>query len=34
MATVGMAADTGKAVFEQALWWGDLLATVREEVFA
>lgn len=34
MATVGMAADTGKAVYEQALWLGDLLATVGEEMFA
>lgn len=34
MATVGMAADTSKAVYEQALWLGDLLATLGEEMFA
>lgn len=34
MATVGMAADTGKAVYEQAVWVGDLLVTIGEEVFA
>lgn len=34
MATVGLAADTGKAVYEQALWVKDLLATIGEEVFA
>lgn len=34
MATVGMAADTGKAVYERALWVGDLLAAFGEEMFA
>lgn len=34
MATVGMAADTGKAVYEQAVWMSDLLVTIGEEVFA
>lgn len=34
MATVGVAADTGKAAYEHALWFGDLLAAVREEAFA
>ncbi|CAB1109564.1 unnamed protein product [Ectocarpus sp. CCAP 1310/34] len=33
MATVGMAADAASAAYEQAVWVGDLLATVREEVF-
>lgn len=34
MVTVGMAADTGKAVYERALWVGDLLAAFGEEMFA
>lgn len=34
MATVGMAADTGKAVYDRALWVGDLLAAFGEEMFA
>lgn len=34
MATVGMAADTGKAVYDRALWVGDLLASFGEEMFA
>ncbi len=34
VATVGLAADTGKAVYEQALWVKDLLATIGEEVLA
>ncbi|CAM9548841.1 unnamed protein product [Ectocarpus sp. 6 AP-2014] len=34
MATVGMAADAASAAYEQAVWVGDLLATVREEVFS
>ncbi|CAM9347191.1 unnamed protein product [Scytosiphon promiscuus] len=34
MATIGVAADTSKAVYEQAVWMGDLLVTIGEEVFA
>eukprot|EP00903_Cladosiphon_okamuranus_P018077 g16636.t1 len=34
MVTVGVAADTGKAVYERALWVGDLLAAFGEEMFA
>lgn len=34
MATVGMAADAASAAYEQAVWVGDLLATVGEEVFS
>lgn len=34
MATVAMAADAASAAYEQAVWVGDLLATVGEEVFS
>lgn len=34
MATVGMVADTGKTVYDRAMWVGDLLAAFGEEMFA
>ena len=31
---IQMAGNTGKLVYEQAMWMGDLFATVGEEMFA
>lgn len=34
VASIGLASQAGKAAYGQAVWMGDLLATVGDELFA